>query len=88
MPAEFPGSARLELALAEGALAALNAGDGQTHDRLIAEQARRLQEQGCTLIALTQFSMARARSACEQAAGLPVLTTVDSAVQALRARLA
>jgi aspartate/glutamate racemase len=88
MPAEFPGSARLELALAEGALAALNAGDGDTHDRLIAEQACKLQDQGCALIALTQFSMARARSACEQAAGLPVLTTVDSAVQALRARLA
>jgi iron(III) transport system ATP-binding protein len=42
---------------------------------------------GCTRIALAQFSMARARAACEHATGLPVLTTVDSAVRALRARL-
>jgi aspartate/glutamate racemase len=87
MPAEFPATARLELALAEGALAALNAGDGATHDGLVAAQARQLHEQGCTLIALTQFSMARARAACEQASPLPVLTTVDSAVRGLRLRL-
>jgi hypothetical protein len=31
--------------------------------------------------------MARARAACEAATGLPVLTTVDSAVRALRRRL-
>jgi aspartate/glutamate racemase len=52
--------------------------------RLIAAQAIALRERGCTRIALAQFSMARARAACEQASGLPVLTTVDSAVRALR----
>lgn len=87
MPAEFPASVPLELALAEGALEALNAGDGARHDALIAEQARVLAARGCTRIALAQFSMARARSACEQATRLPVLTTVDSAVRALRGRL-
>lgn len=87
MPPEFPASVPLELALAEGALDALNAGDGAAHDALVAEQARALAARGCTRIALAQFSMARARAACEQATGLPVLTTVDSAVRALRTRL-
>jgi aspartate/glutamate racemase len=86
MPPEFPQDTALELALAEGALDALNAGDVQRHDALIAAQATALLERGCTRIALAQFSMARARAACEAASGLPVLTTVDSAVRALRRR--
>ena len=86
MPAEFPQGTLLELALAEGALDALNAGDTQRHDALIAEQAAALRERGCTRLALAQFSMARARTVCEAASGLPVLTTVDSAVKALRRR--
>ncbi|RST53372.1 aspartate/glutamate racemase family protein [Variovorax sp. DXTD-1] len=86
MPPEFPPGFDLEPALAEGALDALNAGDTTRHDALIAAQAKALRERGCTRIALAQFSMARARAACEQASGLPVLTTVDSAVRALRLR--
>ena len=86
MPPEFPPGIVLEPALAEGALDALNAGDTQRHDALIAAQAAALRERGCTRIALAQFSMARARAACEAASGLPVLTTVDSAVRALRLR--
>lgn len=88
MPPEFPEGIELETALAEGALDALNRGNGPTHDALIAEQAVALKARGCERIALAQFSMARARTACEAATGLPVLTTVDSAVRALRARLA
>ncbi|NVM88856.1 aspartate/glutamate racemase [Variovorax sp. SG517] len=88
MPPEFPSEVALETALAEGALDALNAGDTQHHDALIAAQAVALRERGCTRIALAQFSMARARAACEAASGLPVLTTVDSAVRALRRRTA
>jgi aspartate/glutamate racemase len=86
MPPEFPPGTVLEPVLAEGALDALNAGDTQRHDALIAAQAAALRERGCTRIALAQFSMARARAACEAASGLPVLTTVDSAVRALRLR--
>jgi len=86
MPPEFPSGMALEPALAEGALDALNLGDAERHDALIAAQAVALRERGCTRIALAQFSMARARAACEQASGLPVLTTVDSAVRALRLR--
>jgi aspartate/glutamate racemase len=87
MPPEFPFGMALELALVEDALDALNRGDAVTHDRLIADQARLLALRGCSHIALAQFSMARARQACEAASGLPVITTVDSALRGLRARL-
>ncbi len=84
MPAEFPLGMDLRLVLAAGALDALNAGDPASHDGIIAGHAKELAQAGCGVIALAQFSMARARSVCEQASGLPVLTTVDSAVQKLR----
>ena len=87
MPAEFPDHVALDLALAAGALEALNEGDGARHDQLIAAQAARLRERGCTRIALAQFSMARARGVCEAASGLPVLTSVDSAIRRLHTRL-
>lgn len=87
MPAEFPPGVELDAALADGALDALNAGDPLRHDELIAAEARRLRERGCSRIALAQFSMARARAACEAASLLPVLTTVDSALRKIRARL-
>jgi len=87
MPPEFPANVKLECALAEGALAALDAGDTRRHDVLIAEAARQLARRGCGVIALAQFSMARARSLVAAETGLPVLTTVDSAVAALKREL-
>lgn len=87
MPAEFPSQAKLSTALAEGALAALNAGDAAGHDERVAQAALSLKAQGCALIALAQFSLARARPAVARATGLPVLTTVDSAVARLRRML-
>ncbi|WP_213953328.1 MULTISPECIES: aspartate/glutamate racemase family protein [unclassified Variovorax] len=87
MPPEFPESVELELAMVDGALDALNAGDAARHDALIAAEAKALADRGCARIALAQFSMARARVACEQASGVPVLTTVDSAVRAMRHKL-
>jgi aspartate/glutamate racemase len=87
MPSEFPSHLTLELALADGALAALTAGDGAAHDALIAAAAVRLKSAGCQSIALAQFSMARARASCEAACGLRVLTTVDSSVREMRRRL-
>lgn len=87
MPAEFPAGAQLQPALVEDALAALNAGDTARHDALVVAAARRLAAQGCGVIALAQFSMARARAAVAEATGMPVLTTLDSAVAELRRRL-
>ncbi len=88
MPPEFPATAVLHTALAEGAMAALDAGDGDTHDRLAVQAALRLADQGCRVIALAQFSLARARDAVAAATGLPVLTTPDSAVARLKVLLA
>jgi Asp/Glu/hydantoin racemase len=85
MPAEFPTPPLT--ALAEGALDALNAGDGSRHDALVAEAAARLVAQGCGVIALAQFSMARAADVVHRHTQVPVLTTVDSAVRELRRRL-
>jgi aspartate/glutamate racemase len=87
MPPEFPPAVALDTELAEGALAALQAGDAAGHDRIAVEAARRLAGRGCGLIALAQFSLARSAPAIAAALGLPVLTTPDTAVQALRARL-
>ncbi len=87
MPAEFPPGLDLRTRLAEGALAALDCGDGARHDELVAAVARQLVDEGCTAIALAQFSLARARDAVAAACGVPVLTTVHSAVAELRRRL-
>lgn len=88
MPPEFPAGTALKPALAEGALEALNAGNTARHDALAVDAARALQAQGCAVIALAQFSLARAAPAVEAATGLPVLTTPGSAIRALRRRLA
>lgn len=88
MPAEFPADVPLLGALADGALPALDRGDGAAHDRAAAQAAQALQAQGCSVIALAQFSLARARAAVAAATGLPVFTTPDSAVRALRRLLA
>ncbi|MBX3610307.1 MAG: arylsulfatase [Hydrogenophaga sp.] len=88
MPPEFPEGCVVVPGLAEGALAALNEGDPQRHDALAVQAAMRLREQGCALIALAQFSLARAAEAVALATGLPVLTTPGSAIRALRRRLA
>lgn len=85
MPTEFPPDTPLLTGLAEGALPALQSGDADAHDRLAVQAAVRLAEQGAELIALAQFSLARAAGAVARATGLPVLSTPDSAVRALRA---
>ncbi|MDO9709126.1 arylsulfatase [Paracraurococcus lichenis] len=86
MPPEFPGDVEVVPCLAEGSLAALDAGDGAAHDRLAAEAARRIAD--CDVIALAQFSLARAAPAVAEATGRPVLTTPDSAVRKLGRLLA
>lgn len=86
MPAEFPPGTELRTALARGALAALDAGDRDRHDGIVAEAARELAD--CDVIALAQFSLAGAAPRVAAATGRPVgqrlLTTPDSAVRKLR----
>jgi len=85
MPSEFPDGVELCLKLAEGALAALDAGDGAAHDRLAGEAARSLGD--CDVVALAQFSLARARDQVAASCGRQVLTTPESAVRKLQALL-
>lgn len=88
MPPEFPPGADLRTELAEGAMQALDRRDGTAHDAAVVTAAQRLTAAGCGVIALAQFSMARARPVVQQALpGLRVLTTPDSAVALLRRRL-
>ena len=87
MPAEFPAEVTVLPILAEGALDALSRGDHPLHDRLVTEAARRAEAQGCDVVALAQFSLARAAGAVERAVRVPVLTTVGSAVRLLRERV-
>jgi hypothetical protein len=84
MPPEFPADVEVVPALAEGALAALDAGDPGAHDRLAAEAAARSLAAACDVVALAQFSLARAAPAVAAATGRRILTTPDSAVRKLR----
>ena len=84
MPPEFSAAHQPLCALAQGAMDALEAGDTAGHDAAAVAAALALQAQGCTLIALAQFSLARAAPLVAQRSGLTVLTTVDSAVRKLR----
>lgn len=87
MTPEFPPSADLRTALAIGGLDALRAGDAARHDALVADTAARLVDEGCGIIALAQFSMARAAGVVAARTGVPVLTSVGSAVRRLKARV-
>jgi aspartate/glutamate racemase len=87
MPPEFPQDVELVPSLALGALEALNQGDETLHDRLVADAAERIAA-SVEVIALAQFSLARAAPAVRERVPLPVLTTPDSAVRALRKRMA
>lgn len=82
MPPEFPPGVDLVPCLAPGALAALDAGDLATHDRLAAEASRALKD--CDVVLLGQFSLARAADLVAEATGRPVVTTPGSAVRKLR----
>jgi Asp/Glu/hydantoin racemase len=85
LPAEF--GRPIQMKLIEGALAALDMGDVATHDRLSAEAAQSFAAE-CDVIALGQFSLARAADGIAKATGLPVLTTPGSAVKKLQRLLA
>jgi aspartate/glutamate racemase len=91
MPPEFPKEIDLRLKLAEGAMAALNAGGAENiakHDALVLAAAKELVAKGAKLIALAQYSMAHCKPLVEAACGVPVLTTTDSAIEKLKRVLA
>jgi hypothetical protein len=85
MPPEFAAAApgvTVVPCLAEGALAALDRGDAAAHDAAAVAASAQLAD--CPVIALSQFSLARAARPIAVATGKTVLTTPDSAVRKLR----
>ena len=77
--------ATLQSVFVPDAMDALNAGDAERHDRLIAARAPELAD--CDVVMLAQFSTARAAPAVSGALGLPVLTSPRSAVERLKAAI-
>ena len=69
--------------LANGAFAAGQSGDGETHDRLIAEAAQRIASQ-VDMFVLAQGSMARMEQRLSELTGKPVLSSPVLGVKGLR----
>jgi Asp/Glu/hydantoin racemase len=82
MPSEFPDTLTIVPQFAEGALDALDRGDTEQHDGRAARASLALAD--CDVIALAQFSLARAAPRVMMATKLPVLTTPHSAVRKLK----
>jgi hypothetical protein len=85
MPVEFTAVASgvtVVPCIAEGALAALDRGDVAGHDDAAVRAAASLAD--CDVIAIGQFSLARAAERIAAATGKIVLTTPDSAVRKLQ----
>jgi len=69
--------------LADGAFAAGQSGDGETHDRLIAEAARRIASE-VDMFVLAQGSMARMEQRLSELTGKPVLSSPVLGVKGLK----
>ncbi|MFY0681630.1 MAG: hypothetical protein JXR13_13740 [Thalassovita sp.] len=69
----------------EGALAAKRANDTDTHDQLIAQTAATLKD--VDVIMLAQFSMAGAAALARTRTHIPILSSPDSAILALKTRV-
>jgi Asp/Glu/hydantoin racemase len=80
--AELKSDATLTSFVVEPAMAALRQGDADTHNRLVAEQARGLK--GFDSIVLAQFSTARAAPAVRAVVDIPVFGSPEAAVAKMR----
>lgn len=72
--------------LADGAFAAGQSGDGETHDRLIAEAAQKIADK-VDIFVLAQGSMARMEQRLSELTGKPVLSSPALGIQGLKKRL-
>lgn len=76
-----PGAV-LESILVQGAIEAVRSGDGESHNRLVAEAAAGLE--GFDSIVLAHFSTARALPAVRAVTDIPVLSSPDAAIDKLK----
>ena len=72
----------LQVLCNKDAIAALNAGDRATHDKLVLEMADKLS--GCDAIVLAQASMAHMEQAVAERTGLPTFTSPSRCVEQVR----
>ena len=79
MPAEFPPGTRIVPKFAKGALTALDRGDPAEHDRLAVAAAMELTD--CDVIALAQFSLARAADTIAKATMTPLIMPLSPETQ-------
>lgn len=79
-------SPRLKIVNVPAARDALNTGDAETHNRLLAERVSELA--GCDAVMLAHFSTSRAAGAVQAKVSVPVLTAPDAAVAKLRGLVA
>jgi Asp/Glu/hydantoin racemase len=70
-------------AVAEGAFPAITAGDAATHDRLVAETAKKVAED-CDVILLAQGSMARMEAPLRELTGKTVYSSPRLAIETLK----
>lgn len=75
-------AADIESILVEGAIEAVRAGHVETHNRLVAGAAAKLE--GFDAITLAHFSTARALKSVQAVTDIPVLTSPDAAVAKLK----
>ncbi len=68
----------------EGAYDALLSGDTAKHDELLLAGVEQLAAEGVDSIVLAQVSMARARNAAQARVSVPVLSSVDTSLSAIR----
>ncbi len=73
-------------AVAEGAFPAITAGDAATHDRLVAETAKKVAED-CDVILLAQGSMARMEAPLRELTGKTVYSSPRLAIEMLKKML-
>jgi Asp/Glu/hydantoin racemase len=69
--------------LADGAFTALSSGDGQKHDNLVLETARRIADD-CEVILLAQASMARMEETLAVTLGKPVFSSPRKSLEMVR----
>jgi aspartate/glutamate racemase len=67
---------------------ALLAGDAERHDRLLLDALARLEAKGVAVVVLAQVSMARVLPAAEGRFRVPLLTSLHTSLEAIRAALA
>ena len=85
--AQLHRPASITIEMVPGAYQALFAGDTATHDNRLVEGVKSLAARGVDSIVLAQVSMGRARELAQNAVSIPVLSSFDTSLEAIRAAL-